>query len=116
VEDNLCIRSGPEGVPEAFELKSQFLEIVNFAVVSDGVLPIRSNHGLMPGGTEVNNGKPTMAHAHKAVHIETFAVRTAVSDGICHPPQECWGDRLAIQVKYKGNSAHGLIKGIRYKV
>jgi hypothetical protein len=71
----------------AFESRSQFTEIIDFAVKDNYVPPARGVHGLMTVRRKIENRKPPVpqGNAGLTVNPRTRIIGTAVDQLIGHP-------------------------------
>ena len=89
-----------------FEISTQLLMVVDFAVKDDPDVFVFVGQGLMPG-LEVDDAKPAHGKADASFHEETAIIRTAMNDLIIHGSQAfALNPRVALCQKDSANSTH----------
>ena len=71
-------------MPFCFKLYAEFLKIIEFAVEDEDILPVWGEHGLMPGGREVDDRQPAVTQTDEIICIKAFTVGTAMLDRVGH--------------------------------
>ena len=61
VEQDLRIGARDELIPQGLQLSPQLLKVVDLAVENQDVTPVPGDHGLGPGGAEIDDGEPPVA-------------------------------------------------------
>src|SRR5205823_14845688 len=60
VDDDLGIAAAAKGITELLEVAADLSEVVDFPVIANPDVPIRTCHRLVSGRRQVDDGKPRM--------------------------------------------------------
>ena len=85
VQHHLRVGAGLELMSQGRQFDAEFLEVIDFTVVTDNVLPGLIGHGLAPGRGQVDNGQSAMPQPQRLIDIYSLTVRPAVGHGVSHP-------------------------------
>src|SRR5882757_6225628 len=77
MHDDLRIRVSTKSMPAAFQIGTQFPEIVDLPVENDPHLLVRIGHGLMTS-RQINDGKPSESQTYGTGHKIALIVRAAM--------------------------------------
>src|SRR5262245_44189020 len=94
---------------EQFELRAQFAEVVNLAVVYDRETSARVCHWLSRRIRQIDYGESPMAEGARSVDEYAFAIRTTMCDRTHHAPYGTFRRGRRTQVKRSSESAHDAI-------
>jgi hypothetical protein len=106
MKDYFGIGPGTELASERFKFRSEFPKVVYLSIVTDGILPILSDHWLMPSRREVNDGKTAVSEPDEAVRVKPLAIGPAIGNGIRHFSKVYRRNRFPIQIKYTRYPTH----------
>jgi hypothetical protein len=82
------------------------MEVIDLAVEDDPDCPVLVADWL-PTARKIDNGESTMPERHGAVCVEPLVVRTSMTDGARHAPDDRWIDEATwIDGNYPADPAH----------
>jgi len=93
-------------VPQAGQLRSQFLKIIDFSVIGDNELTVLSHHRLVSCRGKIDDGEAAMPEPNKAVGEETLAVRASMRNGRGHFSKRHGRDGFTVQIEYADYATH----------
>ncbi len=77
--------------PSAFQLRANFLEVVNAAVEDEPDLAVVGEHGLIAGRAEIQNRQPPVAEGRARPVGNAFGIRTAALQSAGHAAHRVLG-------------------------